>query len=617
MASSSDAPRICHAQQDRVRLHGGPQVVVNPFIEPDRNSPAAPSAARGKNESTTAAGLRQENVDAPRVPPNPFAAGNAAPASRSLRWGPISRWTSPSIDDGANEQAEVPLPTAAPRLVAEPPILWPTPSDSRDLAGLFDDDGEDDSPDFDPMVVPARWSNGEPQQPTSLLPSGELILIAPANSSNRRLPPADELDRPALAGEEMQNLEKEVEVVVQDNDSHPGIDSALDSLGTNGGGEDPFEEPPGDAVFIADFDAEVALPHSDSSQQLTISAAGPTGGEVVPAVSLADRLVKARKMAERARTLDELQEVAQTCREILASPAAGGGERPEHRSVRQLAAWASNRRGELLADQRAEPQALAEFEAALEVDPDCWLALHNRAVSLAQAQVHEQALRDFSRVIELNPGLIIAYRNRGELLASLGRMKEAVEDYTRAIEHQPEEASLYLVRAMAYHRLRQYRRAMEDYNAALRLGDDVAEAYTGRGNLFAEIGRFAEAVRDFQQALTADDSFGEAYRSMSWLMATCPDPRFRDAERAQVAARRAADLIGPDDPFVLEAWAAALAAAHRFPEAAEMQSRAVAAAPPGRLADFEDRLALYRSRRPFLSESRSDVRPAVHQRPLR
>jgi tetratricopeptide (TPR) repeat protein len=285
------------------------------------------------------------------------------------------------------------------------------------------------------------------------------------------------------------------------------------------------------------------------------------------------------------------------------------------RTAGQLSAWAHNRRGELLAESGQEVAALNEFEAALEQDQDCWLALHNRAVSLAQKQEHTPALRDFSRVIALNPGLAIAYRNRGELLASLNRIDEAVEDFSQAIAHQPHDVDLYMMRAHAYHRLRQYGRAMDDYNVAIRSGDQVANAFTGRGNLFAEIGRFAEAISDFQQALTSDEENGEAYRSMAWLMATCPDARFRDAERAQIAARAAARLLGDHDPFVLDALAAAHAAAGHFDQAAEFQSRAIAKLPPDGRREFQSRLALYQSHRPFRTANTPAVQPVTYEAP--
>ena len=111
--------------------------------------------------------------------------------------------------------------------------------------------------------------------------------------------------------------------------------------------------------------------------------------------------------------------------------------------MRRLAAWAHNRRGELRNDGSEQKDALADFQAAIALDPTSWAALHNRGVTLAEQGQSAAALRDFNRVLELNPGLSLAYRNRAELLASIGRMGEAVRDYSQAIEKSPDDADLF------------------------------------------------------------------------------------------------------------------------------------------------------------------------------
>src|SRR5207302_9569176 len=104
----------------------------------------------------------------------------------------------------------------------------------------------------------------------------------------------------------------------------------------------------------------------------------------------------------------------------------GGPDNKLSTSLRRLAAWAHNRRGELESDAGRNDESLNDFQVAISLDPNCSLAIHNRAVTLAQQNQFAASLRDFNRVIELNPGLAVAYRNRAELLAALGRMEEAV-----------------------------------------------------------------------------------------------------------------------------------------------------------------------------------------------
>jgi tetratricopeptide (TPR) repeat protein len=280
-------------------------------------------------------------------------------------------------------------------------------------------------------------------------------------------------------------------------------------------------------------------------------------------------------------------------------------------ALRRLAAWAHNRRGELLVDQGRQAEATRDFQIAISLDPQCSLAIHNRAVTLAQQNEAAGALRDFNRVIELNPGLALAYRNRAELLASLGRVDEAVRDYDQAIEGLPDNAELYRARAAAWQRLGDHNRALADLDRAIQLAPDHPDAFSQRGNILAEQGNFDQAFGDFRRALAIDADWAEAYRSLAWLQATCPNPRYRDPEQAIATAEQARRLSGPKDCFVLEALAAAHASAGAFEEAVEFQEQAIAVAPPEFAEPLRQRLNLYQQRQPYINEPATAIHAAA------
>src|SRR3972149_413920 len=172
-----------------------------------------------------------------------------------------------------------------------------------------------------------------------------------------------------------------------------------------------------------------------------------------------------------------------------------------------------------------------------------------------------------------------------------GRTEEAVADYNRAIAQLPEDAELRMMRGHAMHRLGRYQPAIDDLDRAIELAPEDPDAYTHRGNVRAELRDFDRAIDDLQQALSLDEEFSDAYRSLAWLLATCPDPRFRDPQQALVAAQRAAQLAPPGDPFVYEALAAAHANAGRFDEAVRFQQEAIAIAPNDLPAHHAPRLS--------------------------
>jgi tetratricopeptide (TPR) repeat protein len=327
------------------------------------------------------------------------------------------------------------------------------------------------------------------------------------------------------------------------------------------------------------------------------------------AQSADDCLAEAQRLAQSAESIDQFSEIANHCQRGLAEapPEAIAS------ALRRLAAWAHNRRGELLVEQDDQSAATRDFQIAISLDPQCSLAIHNRAVTLAQQNEPAAALRDFNRVIELNPGLALAYRNRAELLSSLGRIDEAVRDYDQAIEGIPDDAELYRARAAAWQRLGDHDRALSDLDQAIQLAPDHPDAYTQRGNVAAEQGNFDQALGDFRQALAVDADWAEAYRSLAWLQATCPNPRYRDAEQAIASAQHAQKLSPPDDCFVLEALAAAHAAGGAFDDAVDFQQQAIAAAPPDFAEPLRQRLALYEQHQPFLNEPAAPIHTAVQE----
>ena len=82
-------------------------------------------------------------------------------------------------------------------------------------------------------------------------------------------------------------------------------------------------------------------------------------------------------------------------------------------------------------------------------------------------------------------------------------------------------------------------------------------------------------------------------------MATCPDERFRDADRALRAAQRAVELLGNDDFRYLDTWAAAHANDGKFEQAIETLDKAISIAPDDEVETLKRRKALYQQNEPY------------------
>lgn len=321
------------------------------------------------------------------------------------------------------------------------------------------------------------------------------------------------------------------------------------------------------------------------------------------------------KKSQSAKTVDDYSGVIAGCQE--AAKLQLDEQNAEY--IRRLQAWAHNRRGEAYVEQagqrteagssseaaKLDALALEDFEAAAGLDPDNWKALHNRGVSNALAQKLDEAVADFSRVIELKRDYVNAWFNRAEIYYELNQNDKAIADYNEVIRLAPEDFGAYTSRGHAHFEMRNFQQAFADYNRAVELQPNSAEARANRGDAYSSVGEWEQAAADYRRAIRLDDENARAYQSAAWLMATCPDENYRDAQLALQAAERAVSLAGDDDYKYLDTLAAAQANAQQFDEAQKTLAQAIEKAPDTQAEPLRQRLALYKNSQPYRIELKS------------
>ena len=85
-------------------------------------------------------------------------------------------------------------------------------------------------------------------------------------------------------------------------------------------------------------------------------------------------------------------------------------------------------------------RAIAEFELALEANPDHPLAYLGIALALMHQNRHEASLEAFDRALALDESLAVAYADRGILHDRMGQHALALQDYRRALALDPKLA---------------------------------------------------------------------------------------------------------------------------------------------------------------------------------
>ena len=111
--------------------------------------------------------------------------------------------------------------------------------------------------------------------------------------------------------------------------------------------------------------------------------------------------------------------------------------------------------------------AMADYDKALEIDPNEFLGYYNRGLLRAQVGDNNRAIEDFDMALRFNPEKYTAIYNRAMLRNETGDIQGAIEDYTTIIEKYPDFYPVYQMRADAKRKIGQKKSAEHDYNTAI------------------------------------------------------------------------------------------------------------------------------------------------------
>ncbi len=257
--------------------------------------------------------------------------------------------------------------------------------------------------------------------------------------------------------------------------------------------------------------------------------------------------------------------------------------------------------GTAFAQKGEYDQAIAAYNNALKADPLYASAYFYRAQIWEEKGNIDKAIDDYSKVIELNPGLENAYNFRGNAWQMKGKLDKALADYTKAVELDPNHAQAYHNRGNAWGKKGNYDKAVADFTRALEITPDEAAIYDNRGTAWKKKGDYKRAIADYTKALDIDPKLVISYNNLAWLLATCPDRKYRNGSKALEAAQKAAKA--KTDASSLDTLAAANAEMGNFGDAVKIMERIISYLKEQKetehLSVFTDHLNSYKAGKPW------------------
>ncbi|MET7981376.1 tetratricopeptide repeat protein [Streptomyces sp. NPDC005281] len=196
-------------------------------------------------------------------------------------------------------------------------------------------------------------------------------------------------------------------------------------------------------------------------------------------------------------------------------------------------------------------RALAEYDRALEIDPDEARVHYGRGLTHQLRGDFPAALAAFDRADELRPGTAWIIAERAETRRMAGSVEEAEADFDRAVALDPTNADAVASRAVCRHALGRFEEAATDFDRALSIDGDLLWPLVRRARLRRDTDEWEQAFADLDRAarLEPDSAWVASERGDTYRLAG----RFEEA----VAELGRAVTLEPNHPSALASSGAA------------------------------------------------------------
>jgi len=206
---------------------------------------------------------------------------------------------------------------------------------------------------------------------------------------------------------------------------------------------------------------------------------------------------------------------------------------------------------------------LALWTYAFRGNPDSWVVRINLGEALAQQGRLADAVAQFQAADQLDPNQGDVHADLGKAYNQMGRLPEALSEYETALKLKPKDANLPYALGNILVRLHRIPEATERYQQALQFDPRYFAAHYALGCILLGSNRVPEAIDHLQQALQIDPGHAEVHGALGRAllqMNQLPEA----ANQLQLAIQ-----LAPNDAKARTDFGVALARMRQFPEALE------------------------------------------------
>jgi len=259
-----------------------------------------------------------------------------------------------------------------------------------------------------------------------------------------------------------------------------------------------------------------------------------------------------------------------------------------------------NDRANVLINKNDFNGAISNLSAAIRLNPKDPTPYEFRACCYFEIGDVNDSVTDLTKAIQLHPSFT-AYLNRGNDYYFMRDYAKAMADLDQSINLCSTNDIAYKTRAAIHGHWDEYELAIKDWSQGLKLNPKDPSALVFRGQAYVNVGRFDDALNDYHDAVRMDPSNAAPYNNIAWLLATCPENKFRDGKQAIKSATKACELTNWKQSIFVDTLAAAYAEDHNYDLAVKYEKQAIAIGGTEEMSkeDMHQRLLLYELQMPY------------------
>ncbi len=182
-------------------------------------------------------------------------------------------------------------------------------------------------------------------------------------------------------------------------------------------------------------------------------------------------------------------------------------------------------RGLLNASQGKSEEALADFNAALELESEHTPTLEAKAMVLAQLKRYDEALVTLAKVRELEPESVAPLVQEARIHALQDNSEAALHTLEQAEKLEPDNLGVLLLRATIYQQIDKNDEALADVEKVLKLSPGLEPAMRLRAILLAGSGKFDLAIDQLGELLKGDPKDLESLLQLAMFYQADEKPR--------------------------------------------------------------------------------------------